>query len=90
MEPTNSNEKVFIALTVIASIILLVLLVKTIITYVKEKKKYNAIKLEVELKELQMLIFKREMGVICDFLLDPNEKNPFEKEGHEKQLEKNE
>ena len=37
-----------------------------------------------------MLIFKREMGVICDFLLDPNEKNPFEKEGHEKQLEKNE
>lgn len=58
--------------------------------YRKRNKKYEKEKIEVELKRLQWLMFKQQLELICEFLPDPNEKNPFEKKDYEKQPEKNE
>lgn len=79
MENFDTKEKIITAIIICLLIIMSMILWKSIRNNKKDKEKYKRTEKEIELKQLQLLMFKRQLRMICEFLPDPDETIPFEK-----------
>ncbi len=76
----DTSEKIILGSMVFLLIIIVFVLCLSIKKYRRNKENYKKLKVETEISQLKLLLFQYQLRLVCEFLPDPEQENPFVKD----------